>query len=187
MIPGSRVNLRPIGPDDLPILRRWFDDPQTMRHWAQPQPLVPSGRFEADLAGRFARFDEAGYFMIDTGDGTPIGRIEFERLSMANRNAEVMILIGEPSARGKGYGADAMVALLGYLFRQRNIHRVSLTVLAWNERAIRSYARVGFLAEGRLRDDVYADGRYQDQIVMAILRDEFEARWSANQDDPRPR
>jgi RimJ/RimL family protein N-acetyltransferase len=69
-----------------------------------------------------------------------------------------------------------MRALLGYLFFQRNLHRVWLTVLADNRRAIAAYEKVGFVAEGRLRDDAYFDGRYHDQLVMGILRDEFAAR-----------
>jgi RimJ/RimL family protein N-acetyltransferase len=177
MIEGDRVGLRPIGEDDLPLLRRWFDDKETMRHWGVGAPMVRPNAFVEDLHGRFARFDHAGYFMIEPLDGTPIGRIEFERLSTRTRSAEVMVLIGDPSARGKGLGTDAMVALLRYLFHERNLHRVMLTVLAWNERAVRSYEKVGFGVEGRLRDDVYLQGRYHDQLVMGILRPEFDARW----------
>jgi RimJ/RimL family protein N-acetyltransferase len=179
MISGERLRLRPIRRSDLPILRAWFDDPETTRFWGQPAPLVAEDLFETDLAGRFRRFDEAGYFMTELNDGTPIGRIEYERLDPIARSAEVMILIGSEEGRGRGFGTEAMVALLGYLFHQRNLYRVSLSVIAWNERAIRSYQKVGFVEEGRLRDDLFFDGRYHDQVVMSILRDEFEARWSA--------
>src|SRR5262249_28107101 len=148
--------------------------------WGQPSPLVVEDQFETDLGGRFRRFDEAGYFMIERLDGTPIGRIEYERLDPVARSAEVMILIGAEEGRGRGYGSEARRALLRYPFRQRNLHRVALSVIAWNERAIRSYEKVGFVVEGRLRDDLYFDGRYHDQVVMSILRDEFDTRWSVS-------
>lgn len=183
MIEGRLVRLRPIGRADLPLLRRWFADPATVRHWGKPVPLVTEDQFEADLAGRFARFDETGYFVIEVREGPVIGRIEFEGLSMESRSAEIMILIGEPAARGKGYGADALVAMLSYLFGERNLHRAGLTVLAWNERAIRSYEKVGFRVEGRLRDDLYRGGRYHDQIAMSILRPEFEAHRPRSEPD----
>jgi RimJ/RimL family protein N-acetyltransferase len=182
MITSERLRLRPIRRDDLPIMRVWFDDPETMRFWGQPMPLVAEDQFEQDLTGRFRRFDEAGYFMIELRDGTPIGRIEYERLDPQSRSAEVMILIGAVAGRGKGYGTEAMVALLRYLFHQRNLHRVALSVIAWNERAIRSYEKVGFVVEGLLRDDLFFDGRYHDQIVMSMLRHEFDARWPAAPD-----
>ncbi len=177
MITGERVRLRPIGRGDLPVLRVWFDDPETMRFWGIPTPLVAEDQFVADLAGRFNQFDDAGYFMIELLDGTPIGRIEYERLDPQTRSAEVMILIGAAESRGQGYGTDAMVALLRYLFHQRNLHRVALSVIAGNDRAIRAYEKVGFVAEGRLRDDLFFDGAYHDQLVMSILREEFDARW----------
>jgi RimJ/RimL family protein N-acetyltransferase len=179
MIEGERVRLRPIHPDDLEVMRRWFDDAETMRHWGIAAPLVRHDAFEHDLRDRFARFDDAGYFMIELESGAPIGRIDFERLSERTRSAEIMILIGERAARGKGYGTDAMVALLRYLFHERNLHRVGLSVIDWNERALKSYAKIGFTVEGRLRDDLYFEGRYHDQIVMGILRPEFDAKWAA--------
>jgi RimJ/RimL family protein N-acetyltransferase len=177
MIAAERLRLRPIRRADLPTLRAWFDDPDTMRFWGIPSPLVVEDQFEEDLAGRFRRFDAAGYFLIELLDGTPIGRIEYERLDPQTRSADVMILIGAPEARGRGYGTEAMVALLRYLFHQRNLHRVSLSVLAWNNRAIRSYEKVGFVVEGTLRDDLFFDGRYHDQVLMSMLRHEFDARW----------
>jgi len=177
LIAGERIRLRPIGEGDLPLLRAWLDDAELMRHWARPMQPVSDGELAADLRGRFARFDEAGYFIIEAPEFGPIGCIEFERLDPQAGAAEVMILIGDRRAWGQGYGADAMVALLRYLFHARNLHRVALTVLAWNKRAIRSYRKVGFVHEGTLRDDVYYDGAYHDHLVMGILRPEFDARW----------
>jgi ribosomal-protein-alanine N-acetyltransferase len=179
MIKGDKVRLRPIGTDDLALLRKWASDPELMRFWANPSPIVTERQFEDDLAGRFARFDLAGYFIIDDEAGNPVGRIEFERLSETERSIEVMILIGEASARGKGYGTDAMVTMLRYLFHQRDLHRVWLTVLAWNEAAIRTYESVGFIREGTLRADLYFDGEVHDQVVMSMLRPEFEAKWAS--------
>jgi RimJ/RimL family protein N-acetyltransferase len=153
-----------------------------MRYWGVSRPLVREDQFEEDLAGRFARFDEAGYLAIvplEPEDAPAIGRIEWEELDRHNRSAAVMILVGDPAYWGHGYGTDALVALLRYLFHVRGLHRVTLTVLSWNERAIRSYLKIGFVVEGVLRDDVYDEGRYHAQTVMGILRHEFDARWSS--------
>jgi RimJ/RimL family protein N-acetyltransferase len=151
-----------------------------MRFWATPQPIVTDEQFEADLRGRFSGFDSAGYFIIEDLEGKAIGRIEFERLSMIERSAEVMILIGEPDARDRGLGSDAMVALLGYLFRQRDLHRVYLTVLSDNQAAIRSYKKVGFAVEGVLREDMFFGGKGHDQLVMSMLSEEYVRRWPAS-------
>src|SRR5687768_7356465 len=104
-----------------------------MRHWGQTQPLATPDPFEADLNGRFARFDERGYLAIvplKPQDALPIGRCEWEGLDRQARSAEVMILISEPAYWGHGYGTDALVTLLRYLFEVQRLHRVSLTVLS---------------------------------------------------------
>lgn len=193
MIEGRLVRLRPIQRVDLPRLRAWHDTPTVMRHWGQSMPLVRADRFEQDLTDRFVRFDETGYLAvvpIEPDDAPAIGRIEWEGLDRHSRSAEVMILIGDPAFWGRGYGTDALVALLRYLFHAQRLHRVSLTVLSWNERAIRSYQKIGFVHEGTLRDNVYDDGRYHDETVMGILRPEFDARWGAAESqltEPEPR
>jgi RimJ/RimL family protein N-acetyltransferase len=189
VIEGRLVRLRPIRRADLPRLRSWHDAPGVARYWGQATPLVREDQFEEDLSGRFARFDECGYLAIvplEPEDAPLIGRVEWEALDRHNRSAEVMILIGDPAYWGHGFGTDTLVALLRYLFHAQGLHRVSLSVLSWNERAIRSYEKVGFVAEGVLRDDVYDDGRYHDQTVMGILRHEFDARWHPESSVPEP-
>ena len=177
MIIGNLVTLRPVIASDLPIMRRWFDDPETMAFWAIPRPFVTADLFESDLGDRFSRFDLAGYFSILDPSGTPVGRIDYEDIDEKNGSASLGVLIGEPSARSRGYGPDAIVALLRHLYLDRNLHRVDLTVLTWNERAIRAYRKVGFVEEGVHRDHRYADGVYFDELRMSMLRRDFEDRY----------
>ena len=176
MLKGQHVTLRPFRADDLPRMREWFRDPATARTWARA-PIVPDHRFEDDLTGKFARFDTSGYFAIDDSSGHLVGRIDFESLHLVDRTADVAIMLGEPSARGKGLGTDAMVTLLRHLFDERQVERVWLTVLPWNAPAIASYKKVGFVVEGRLREECWIEGAPCDHLVLGILREEFRARW----------
>ncbi len=57
-----------------------------------------------------------------------------------------------------------------------NLHRVDLHVDERNGRAIACYRKVGFVEEGRLRDDRFAKGKYWATLVMGILEAEFRAR-----------
>jgi RimJ/RimL family protein N-acetyltransferase len=86
------------------------------------------------------------------------------------------IAIGDKSYWGRGYGREALALLLDYAFLHRNAHKVWLEVHANNERAIRSYRSVGFIQEGRIRDNVWLDGKYVDELVMGILRSEWKER-----------
>ena len=68
-----------------------------------------------------------------------------------------------------GLGTAMMKEAIG-LARKRGIHRLGLTVVADNHRAVKVYEKVGFKKEGVARDDFYGDDhRYYDAIEMGIL------------------
>jgi RimJ/RimL family protein N-acetyltransferase len=62
-----------------------------------------------------------------------------------------------------------------------NLNRIQLFVYSFNPRAIRAYEKAGFRIEGTLRENIYRDGRYWDEYVMAILRSD----WEQMRDEPQ--
>lgn len=169
MLTGETVSLRPIQPADIERLRRWESDPIVMAEWGLPRPLLPHDAFQEDLAGRFRSFDRAGYFMIETEMGT-VGRIDFEQLDQRHGSAEIALYIGEIAARRRGFARDAIRTLTAYLFEQRGLHRLELSVIETNLAARRLYERLGFQVEGTLRDHLFLDDAYHDEILMALHR-----------------
>jgi len=68
-----------------------------------------------------------------------------------------------------GLGASLMNEGIA-IARARRVHRVELTVVADNQRAIRLYEKVGFQREGVKRENYLAeDGKYHDEVEMGIL------------------
>jgi RimJ/RimL family protein N-acetyltransferase len=183
MIQGNHVTLRPVASSDLPAMRRWMSNPAVMRYWGHVRPFVTEREFEMDLNGRFARFDDVGYFTIVDSEDEPIGRIHFEGLDSRCRSTEIGLLIGEESAQGKGYGHDAIIALMEHLYFDRNLNRIELNVFTTNERAIKAYERIGFVHEGTLRDHRYVDGHFEPSFQMSMLRREFEAKYRESSSD----
>ena len=116
-------------------------------------------------------------FGIRTLDqGRLIGFIDLEGTTFPHGEAFVGIGIGERGFWGKGYGTDAMKAILRYAFHELNLRRVSLDTFEYNPRAIRSYERAGFVHEGRARGFLNREGKRWDLIFMGILREEWLAR-----------
>ncbi len=107
--------------------------------------------------------------------GKRIGTIGLNNLDFLNQKAEYGILIGEDEAKGKGYGEEASIALLKYAFEELNLHRIYLRVFTVNSAAIRLYEKLGFEKEGILRQDAFKNGRYQDVLMMAIMRGRTDA------------
>lgn len=88
---------------------------------------------------------------------------------------EARFLIFDPDAVGKGIGKEACKMLVSYAFMRLNAHRVWLGVSEDNTRALKCYIDCGFKYEGRLREELYYDGKYHDALRFAILKDEHEA------------
>ena len=184
MIVGTGVTLRPFQPEDLPTLRIWHDDADVMQYWGDRYPILAAHAFEADIApnGRFTQFGKDGYFGICDESGRLIGRIDYEGFELPERAAELSILIGEKDVWSKGYGSEAIVLLLEWLFNDRGAHRVWLEVFPANTRAQRAYEKVGFIREGTLRETWLVDGQWHDEHLYSMLRREYNARYHPERD-----
>lgn len=173
---GKLVRLTAQTSDDAEAQARWSanieyhrlvdDDP------AQPRPA-------SHFAGGADHNSSTSYpFMIRTqAENTLIGFVALHSIKWSNRAATVSIGIGEPAYWGKGYGTEAMQLALAFAFRELNLYRVGLGVLAYNVRAIKSYEKVGFVHEGASRSAIERDGRRYDYVYMGLLRDEWNARY----------
>jgi RimJ/RimL family protein N-acetyltransferase len=104
-----------------------------------------------------------------------IGLTTFSSLDGDNGSVLFHITIGEHDAWGRGFGTEATQLMLWLAFERMGLHRVGLSVFAFNERAIRSYTKAGFTQEGRLRSAIARDGAWWDEILMGILRDDWLA------------
>ncbi len=178
MIHGQLTTLRAIERTDLDLLWQWYNDAEAMYFWAEPHKTVShdemEGRYGAGLSGSTGR---THWLLITTrdeqGQGAPIGRIGYVDLDRRNRHAEIAIMIGEHDYWGRGFGSDALIAYLGYLFHELNLHKVWLRVEAFNQRAQRAYEKCGFQRDGVFREHTFLGGQYYDSIIMSILEADF--------------
>jgi RimJ/RimL family protein N-acetyltransferase len=177
---GSEVTLRPMTYDDVPHLARWGSDP-SFRHYQWGQK---PGRFEEKSArawiDRMSRPGDSACWVIEH-HGRSVGFANYRDLRPKGKSAEIGIGIGEPDLWGKHLGRDALAALLRYLFDELGLHRVGLSVVGFNDRAIAMYKAVGFEVEGIERDGVGTEGGFIDDVKMAIVKGRPRPDF-----DPRP-
>ncbi|MBA7503138.1 Spermidine N(1)-acetyltransferase [subsurface metagenome] len=177
MIAGKKTRLRALEKSDLAKVWEWLNDEEVMWFWAAPGNTQSLPEVEQ----WFTRLQEVAdhpskQFIIENEEGTPIGQIFYEHLDTKHQRTEVGILIGEKEYWGKGYGTDAMIAFLDYLFNELGLHRVYLHLQSYNTRALKSYEKCGFIQEGILRHHSFTRGEYYDDLIMGILRTEFNQR-----------
>ena len=171
---GEKVGLGPKRRDLIPTYTRWINDLGTLRSLgAPPLPRTEEHQiawFEAGVASGDQHFD-----IYELTTMRPVGGCDLRDIDHRNRVATMGMLIGEPEARGKGYGTEATRLLLDLAFTVHGLHSVWLTVYAYNLAGQRCYAKAGFREVGRRRQCRLMGGRLWDEVVMDILATEFES------------
>jgi len=87
-------------------------------------------------------------------------------------SAEIGYWLAEPFW-GKGIASLALTALSKYAFEHFDLNRIFAGVFQDNRASMRVLEKSGFKLEGRLRNAVYKDNRFKDQLMYSILREDF--------------
>jgi RimJ/RimL family protein N-acetyltransferase len=173
------ITLREFTPDDIHRLVDWVNSggPDFFVRWAGTALEYPltQAQLEAHLAE--AEGPEATrriFAAVDQATGEAVGHAEFSRIDRKNRSASISrLLVGEPSARGKGVGKQIVSRLLDVAFGEMALHRVDLYVLELHVSALSMYKSLGFKTEGHLVEARRAGGRYWNAYYMAMLEEEW--------------
>jgi RimJ/RimL family protein N-acetyltransferase len=178
MIYGERIRLRSVEREDLPRFVEWFNDPEVRQYMGRALPMSLEEE-EAWFEG-LERLDPLERpLSIEArraGSWTHIGSCGLNKHDRRAGTAQLGIVIGDKNFWDQGFGTDAVQTLLDFAFGTINVHKVHLRVFTFNRRAIQVYERVGFVEEGRLREQHYHDGAYHDVLLMGVLRGEWEER-----------
>ena len=172
-IVGEKVALGPQGKYLSPLFARWFNDFRTLSRLGdtvQPWTTYQEEQWNESVATR--KESEIEFAIYELSSGRPIG-VTGIGVDYRNRTAEYGIIIGEPDARGKGYGTETTQLMLDYAFTALGLHNVKLTVHAYNLAGIRAYTKAGFKQYGRRREKILMGGKRWDEIHMECLSTEW--------------
>jgi RimJ/RimL family protein N-acetyltransferase len=111
-------------------------------------------------------------FAIDTLDGTHVGGINILLDDDKNGTFGIGLKI-DRDHRGKGYGTSAVKLLLKYGFMERRLNKYSVSVLEGNEGSIKMHKKLGCEQEGVLKQNIYTNGRYYDEIYFGLTKDMY--------------
>ena len=112
-------------------------------------------------------------FLILDPDGRIIGESVINEMDFDLRRANFRIAFFQASGRGRGIGTWAVERTRDFAFEELGLHRLDLDVYSFNPRAEHVYRKAGFRREGVLRDAVLDGQEYADDILMAILEEEW--------------
>lgn len=177
LLEGTKVRLRPLEPSDLRRVFDWYSDPELVspfdRFVTEPyESMVQSVRDApsdpASLAPRFA---------VEPRDAPgAVGVVGHFLSHPVLESIEVWYLIGDPTARGHGYGGEAVGLLVDHLYRTTAVERIGITCDVENVPSCRLAEGLGFRREGTLRSAFFHHSRWHDAHLYGITREEWGRR-----------
>lgn len=172
-----RLRLRPLRDWDASALFGIFSDPRVMRYWSTPPwPHIDEAHkliaqdVEALAKGKYLRLG-----IERTSDDRLIGNCSLFNLSEQCRRAEIGYGLAH-AEWGHGYMDEALGALLDHGFAQLDLNRVEADIDPANIVSARSLERLGFRAEGYLRERWIVGGQVSDSRLYGLLLSDWRAR-----------
>jgi aminoglycoside 6'-N-acetyltransferase len=159
---GPRLVVRSMQEPDVARLAGIAAEPEIWQRWGEVSA--------ADLREKLAGLDDVTALVVEV-DGEVAGLIQYhEETDPDYRHAGVdMFLAG--TARGQGYGREALLLVAAHLFEERGHHRLTIDPAADNEPAIRCYTAAGFRTVGVMRRyERGRDGSFHDGLLMELVR-----------------
>jgi RimJ/RimL family protein N-acetyltransferase len=158
------VSLRPYTDQDLALPVRIdseFDDfgPEEQRR------ALPGASLEAQ-----------GGLVVCEG-GLPVGSVSWIYQQWGPNQASRCLMIGiglDPAARGRGIGTQAQRLLVRLVFEHTRVHRIEAATDVANSAEQRALEKCGFTREGVIRGSQWRQGRFHDQWLYSLLREDLD-------------
>lgn len=169
---GKKVLLRAIEREDLEFLRKMMNDENLEKYvvgWS-----LPISKYEQEKWFEKQVGDKDNLKFIAEVDGEPIGLATITNIDWKNRKACHGVKLYSDDVKGKGYGTDIVKTIMKYAFEELQINKLYSTILEYNEASLRLYKKCGWEQEGVLKESVYKNNRYINEIVIGILKEQYE-------------
>ena len=173
---GDKIRLRPVQSQDWETWYQEAADSQGVRLMNLGVELPASPEIVQGWTEKYANLQDPDNFIIfsiETLAGELVGGITLHSRDDKNGKFSFGVRIYR-SCREKGYATEAVRILLRYGFYERRYQKVNSACLEINEGSIKLHKKLGFKEEGRRRRNIYTNGKYYDDILFGLTREEFD-------------
>jgi RimJ/RimL family protein N-acetyltransferase len=165
LLEGRNIQLRIVEKQDLPLLLEWDNNIDFRGQFENPKQETM-----AELERLYDNMKDEQWFFIEKKDGTKIGFIShFLRAGEIEIGYNIV-----PNHRNKGYANEAIQTLVDYLFLSKDIMRIQAKTDPENIQSWKALEKAGFKREGILRRTFYCRGKWRDDYIYSIIREEWE-------------
>jgi diamine N-acetyltransferase len=170
VIQGKLVRLRPPKPEDALLMIGWFEDLETTRFLGRRNP--PSIEMEKEWLETTA-LDANSVIWVVESDGRAVGTSAIREIDWKNGFGTTGTMIGDKTQWKKGIGREAMQLRTRYAFTQLPLRKLKSSYFDGNVASGRAQAAAGYREVGRYRADRFVDGRWVDEIITEVLREDW--------------
>lgn len=178
----ERLRLRPFEEGDLDAVYAMESRPEVVRYLYWEPRTRDEARAALDRRVRMTSLDDDAAALrlavLRRDSGELIGDFSLSLRSRQDRQGEIGFMF-HPDHQGHGYAAEAGRAVLALGFETFGLHRIFGSCDARNTASARLMERLGMRLEGTLRETEFVKGSWCDELVYAMLADEWRDRSSA--------
>ena len=182
----SLVELVPLAPAHVDHVLQWVNDREIVGNLATFSGKPFTRDDELAYIARMQTSKEDRVFSIfapasSAGGARYLGQCGLHQIFRRSGVARASLIVADRTEMGRGIGSAALTRLLDVAFAAPGdggeaLHKVWLMCFSTNERARRTYARVGFVQEGVLREEYFHEDGWHDMVRMSVLASEWRAR-----------
>ncbi len=169
---GDRVYLSPMNIEDIEQYVKWMNDFQVTDGLGTSH-LITSLISEKEWIEKASSPDQIQFSIILKEKDRLIGNCGFPQVNHIKKIGEVGLFIGDEEYRNKGYGTEALKLLIAFGFDYLTLNNIMLRVASFNDRAIKSYKKVGFKEFGRRTNSFPLKGKLHDDIYMEYIKEDY--------------
>jgi len=174
-ISTKRLDLRPISSEDAEALYKYRSDAKTNKYqgWI-PDKLSDVYDFLRDRVSSEVNLYGTWFQMVIIKKDTQelIGDVGIHFLDSDKKQAEIGCTL-DKNHQGNGYATEALRETINYLFYSLDKRRIVTSIDPRNKSSIKLMERLGFRKEGHFRESIFLNGQWLDDLVYAMLKDEW--------------
>ncbi|MBA5247450.1 GNAT family N-acetyltransferase [Marnyiella aurantia] len=177
MLKGEKVILRPLKIEDLDKTHEWRNNLELVKltqgiRFPKTKEMDREW-FDYVLNDKSNRNIYLGIDEIESGEFS--GIISLNTIDWISGTCTYGLIVGDNEKQGKGYTKEAAKLLFRYAFNVLNLRKIQAQIIAINRPAIILHKLMGgFKQEALFKEHIYADGKYEDMVIMALLKNDFK-------------
>lgn len=173
---NEKIELRPFKQEDWKEWYEDFEDSEAIRmlQWGVELPRTEEMAIKQyeewkDFGNKSERF----MFAIINEEKEVVGGINLCGIDQKNGTFSFGIRVNR-NHRNKGYGREAFRMILRYGFNEMRLQKCNSGCVHVNEGSIKLHKSVGFIEEGRQKRMLYTDGKYFDNVIFGLTKEDFD-------------